>query len=114
MQAQRQQQGQQQDEGAEMLVDGEPAMSTTTITELQVVLRLSHGLSTCVAALLGHLTTLNLLSQTHGIASGDIAKLKDAGYHTCQAVAMATKKELCLVKGLSEAKVRGLSGAQDN
>ena len=31
-------------------------------------------------------------------------KLKEAGYHTVQSVMMATRKKLCDVKGLSEAK----------
>eukprot|EP00798_Chlamydomonas_sp_ICE-L_P004551 gene4551-14730_t len=40
-----------------------------------------------------------------GIAAGDLKKAKDAGFHTCMSIVMATKKVLCNVKGLSEAKV---------
>lgn len=36
--------------------------------------------------------------------TADIKRLKEAGYHTVQSVMMATRKKLCDVKGLSEAK----------
>jgi hypothetical protein len=45
------------------------------------------------------------LQQTQGIAQSDIDKLVAGGYFTCQAVAMASRKELTLCKGMSEAKV---------
>ena len=41
----------------------------------------------------------------HGIANVDINKLKEAGYHTVEAVAFTPKKALIIVKGLSENKV---------
>lgn len=34
----------------------------------------------------------------------DIKKLQEAGYHTIESVAFATKKHLITVKGISEAK----------
>ena len=40
-----------------------------------------------------------------GINSGDVKKLEEAGFHTVEAVAFTPKKQLVLVKGLSEAKV---------
>jgi DNA repair protein RAD51 len=43
--------------------------------------------------------------EEHGISAGDIKKLIEAGYNTCEAVAYTPKKALVLVKGLSEAKV---------
>lgn len=42
--------------------------------------------------------------QSQGISAADIKKLKDAGYHTVEAVAFAPKKELLAIKGISEAK----------
>lgn len=44
-------------------------------------------------------------SQELGIAAADIKKLKDGGIHTVEAVAHQTKRDLCMIKGLSEAKV---------
>ena len=41
----------------------------------------------------------------HGIQPGDIKKLVEAGIHTIEAVLFKPKKDLVLVKGLSEAKV---------
>ncbi|PVU90330.1 hypothetical protein BB561_004919 [Smittium simulii] len=43
--------------------------------------------------------------QKEGIAAGDIQKLKSAGFCTMKAIQMATKRSLCKIKGLSEAKV---------
>lgn len=43
--------------------------------------------------------------EAHGINSGDIKKLEDAGFHTVESVAFNPKKTLVNVKGLSEAKV---------
>ena len=40
-----------------------------------------------------------------GINASDIKKLEEAGYHTVEAVAFTPKKNLIIVKGLSEAKV---------
>ncbi len=40
-----------------------------------------------------------------GIGAPDIKKLKDAGYHTIEAVCHATKKELSAIKGISDNKV---------
>lgn len=42
--------------------------------------------------------------QGQGITSGDIKKLQEAGYHTIESVAFATKKHLITIKGISEAK----------
>jgi DNA repair protein RAD51 len=41
-----------------------------------------------------------------GIASSDIQKLNDAGYHTVESIAHATVRKLSEVKGISENKVR--------
>ncbi|CAG8494290.1 14776_t:CDS:10 [Funneliformis caledonium] len=43
--------------------------------------------------------------QNHGINSSDIAKLKSAGICTVRAIHMTTRRNLCKIKGLSEAKV---------
>ncbi|CAG8526571.1 15940_t:CDS:10, partial [Acaulospora colombiana] len=43
--------------------------------------------------------------QNHGIGSADISKLKSAGICTVRAIHMTTRKNLCKIKGLSEAKV---------
>ena len=43
--------------------------------------------------------------QAHGINVADIKKLKAAGICTVKGVQMITKKKLCAIKGLSEAKV---------
>lgn len=40
-----------------------------------------------------------------GIAAVDLKRLKEGGINTVEALAHATKKELCLIKGISEAKV---------
>lgn len=39
-----------------------------------------------------------------GVSSNDVKKLEEAGMHTVESVAYSTKKELCAVKGISEAK----------
>ncbi|KAJ0400150.1 hypothetical protein P43SY_007169 [Pythium insidiosum] len=46
---------------------------------------------------------INCLEQA-GINATDINKLKEAGMHTVDAVAMATKKQLISIKGISEVK----------
>lgn len=43
--------------------------------------------------------------QDVGVNAGDIKKLKEAGCHTVESLVMRTKKSLCAIKGLSEAKV---------
>ena len=43
--------------------------------------------------------------QNHGINVADIKKLKAAGICTVKGIQMVTKKKLCNIKGLSEAKV---------
>ena len=48
------------------------------------------------------------LLQELGIPAADIKKLKDGGVNTVDNLARATKKELCAIKGLSEAKVAKL------
>ena len=45
------------------------------------------------------------LLQSHGINVADIKKLKTAGICTVRGIQMVTKKKLCAIKGLSEAKV---------
>ena len=40
----------------------------------------------------------------HGIASGDVKKLRDAGYNTIESLVYAPRKNLLAVKGISEAK----------
>ncbi|CAI7891789.1 unnamed protein product [Closterium sp. NIES-54] len=42
---------------------------------------------------------------TQGINAGDVKKLQDAGVYTCNGLMMWTKKALCDIKGLSDAKV---------
>ena len=42
--------------------------------------------------------------ESHGINSGDVKKLKDAGYHTVESVVYAPTKNLLAIKGISEAK----------
>ena len=39
-----------------------------------------------------------------GIASGDIKKMGEAGYHTVESVAFAPKKSILAIKGISEQK----------
>ena len=51
------------------------------------------------------------MAQELGIAAADIKKLKEASYHVIDAVAHATKRELLMVKGLSEAKVNKIKEA---
>ncbi|CAL4991442.1 unnamed protein product [Urochloa decumbens] len=43
--------------------------------------------------------------QASGIAALDVKKLKDSGLHTVEAVAYTPRKDLLLIKGISEAKV---------
>ena len=43
--------------------------------------------------------------QNHGINVADLKKLKTAGICTVRGLKMQTKKKLCQIKGLSEAKV---------
>lgn len=47
-------------------------------------------------------------SGSSGISEGDIKKLVEAGFHTVESVAFATKKNLCEVKGISETKAEKL------
>ena len=39
------------------------------------------------------------------MAAADIKKLKEGGINTVESLAHSTKKELCAIKGISEAKV---------
>ena len=39
------------------------------------------------------------------MAASDIKKLKEGGINTVESLAHSTKKELCAIKGISEAKV---------
>ena len=43
--------------------------------------------------------------QEGGINAADITKLKAAGYCTVSSVIMATRKELCNIKGFNEGKI---------
>ena len=43
--------------------------------------------------------------QDCGLNSAVITKLKSAGYCTVSAIVMATKKELCNIKGINEGKI---------
>jgi hypothetical protein len=45
-----------------------------------------------------------LTRQEGGISAADTKKLSEAGYHTVEAVAFTPKKQLCIIKGISEAK----------
>jgi meiotic recombination protein DMC1 len=49
--------------------------------------------------------------QNHGINVADIKKLKTAGICTVRGIQMVTKKKLCNIKGLSEAKVEKMKEA---
>ena len=51
------------------------------------------------------------LLQNHGINVADIKKLKTAGICTVRGIQMVTKKKLCAIKGLSEAKVEKMKEA---
>ena len=51
--------------------------------------------------------------QEFGIPAADIKKLKEGGVNTVDYLAHATKKELCAIKGLSEAKVAKLQTEGD-
>eukprot|EP01134_Creolimax_fragrantissima_P003301 CFRG3301T1 len=42
--------------------------------------------------------------QVDNVSSGDIKKLAEAGFHTVESIAYTTKKTLCNIKGISEAK----------
>lgn len=42
--------------------------------------------------------------QECGLTTGDIQKLKDAGYHTVESIAFTQKKQLLTIKGISENK----------
>ena len=43
--------------------------------------------------------------QSHGINAADIKKLKASGICTVKGIQMTTKRKMCTIKGLSEAKV---------
>ena len=43
--------------------------------------------------------------QELGVSAAEIKKLKEGGVNTVEALAHATKRELCAIKGMSEAKV---------
>ena len=43
--------------------------------------------------------------EQHGIASGDVKKLIEAGLNSIEAILFQPKKNLVLVKGLSETKI---------
>ena len=49
--------------------------------------------------------------QNHGINATDIKKLKTAGICTVKGVQMTTRKRLCGIKGISEAKVEKIKEA---
>lgn len=45
------------------------------------------------------------LYQELGVAAVDIKKLKEGGINTIESLAFASKRELCEIKGMSDAKV---------
>ncbi|CAB3993934.1 meiotic recombination DMC1 LIM15 homolog [Paramuricea clavata] len=45
------------------------------------------------------------LLQNHGINVADIKKLKTSGIYTIKGVQMTTRRKLCQIKGISEAKM---------
>ena len=49
--------------------------------------------------------------QNHGINVADLKKLKSVGICTIRGLKMNTKKRLCQIKGLSEAKVEKIKEA---
>ena len=49
--------------------------------------------------------------QQHGINASDINKIKGAGICTIRGLKMITKKRLCEIKGISEAKVDKIKDA---
>uniref|UniRef100_A0A3B3YAU3 RecA family profile 1 domain-containing protein n=1 Tax=Poecilia mexicana TaxID=48701 RepID=A0A3B3YAU3_9TELE len=51
------------------------------------------------------------LLQKHGINMADIKKLKSVGICTVKGIQMTTRKALCNIKGLSEAKVEKIKEA---
>jgi DNA repair protein RAD51 len=42
--------------------------------------------------------------ESAGISTGDINKLKEAGFHTVESIAYTPKKSLLAIKGISDAK----------
>ncbi|KAK3827661.1 MAG: putative DNA repair protein RAD51 [Benniella sp.] len=56
-----------------------------------------------------HYLPINKLTEC-GIAAADLEKLKSAGYRTVESVAFTPKKNLLLIKGLSEAKADKIIG----
>ena len=50
-------------------------------------------------------------TQAQGVSAADIKKLKDGGINSIEGLAHAPKKELLLIKGLSDAKVEKLQAA---
>lgn len=38
------------------------------------------------------------------MTAGEVRKLQEAGFHTCEALGMTTKRELLTVKGIGESK----------
>jgi len=50
-------------------------------------------------------------TQESGIAASDVSKLRDAGVHTVEGLAAASRKQLQSIKGLSEQKVEKLKQA---
>lgn len=55
---------------------------------------------------MGNAVVLVAELETVGVSSSDVKKLSTAGYHTAQAVAMATIRHLSRVKGISEEKAK--------
>lgn len=43
-----------------------------------------------------------------GFGGPDIQRLKEAGFHTCEAIAYTAKKNLMTIKGMTEAKIEKL------
>lgn len=43
-------------------------------------------------------------AQTCGVNAGDVKKLQEAGFHTVESIAYATRKSLTAIKGISDAK----------
>jgi len=49
--------------------------------------------------------------EAHGVSITDLKKMKESGFHTVEAVAFATMKQICEVKGISENKALKIQGA---
>jgi DNA repair protein RAD51 len=79
--------------------------------KMSMEVSITNASTTVQQQTLGYLMIDQLESTSSGINAADVAKLKQAGFNTVEAVAFSTRRKLAEVKGISEVKASKIQEA---